>query len=82
MTATLLAGPGLSWVTSPSYTPGTLLFQLLRSINTWAWLIVILSSGISYLNRNSKVLRSANEAVLPFYVLQQPVIIVIAFYVV
>jgi glucan biosynthesis protein C len=82
MTVAFFAGPGLSWETSPSYTVGSLLYQLLRSINTWAWLIVIFSSGISYLNRNSRVLRSANEATLPFYVLHHPVIAVIAFYVV
>ncbi len=82
MTVATFAGPGLSWVISPSYTAGSLLYQLLRSINTWAWLIVILSSGISYLNRNSKGLGYANEAVLPCYVLQQSAIIVIAFYVV
>ena len=82
MTVATLAGLGLSWVAFPSYTPGSLLYQLLRSINAWAWLIVILSSGISYLNQNSRGLRYANEAVLPFYVLHHPAIIVIAFYVV
>jgi len=82
MAVAFLAGPGLSWETSPDYTLGSLLYQLLRSINTWAWLVVILASGISYLNRNSRVLHSANEATLPFYVLHHPVIAVIAFYVV
>lgn len=47
-----------------------------------AWLVFILSYGIRWLNRNSEVLGPANEAVLPFYVLQQPMIIGIAFYVV
>ncbi len=82
MGATYLAGPGLAWTFSPSYTVGSLLFQLLYSINTWAWLVFILACGMRWLNRNSNVLGPANEAVLPFYVLQQPVIIVIAFYVV
>jgi peptidoglycan/LPS O-acetylase OafA/YrhL len=80
--ATVLAGPGMAWEFSPSYTVGSLLYQLVYSINTWAWLVFILSSGIRWLNRSSAVLRSANEAVLPFYVLHQPVIVVIAFYVV
>ncbi len=31
-----LAGYGLTWETSPSYTVGSLLYQLLRSVNTWA----------------------------------------------
>ena len=80
--ATIFAGPGVAWEFSPSYTAGSLLYQLVYSINTWAWLVFVLSCGIRWLNRNSKVLGPANEAVLPFYVLQQPVIIVIAFYVV
>lgn len=80
--ATVLAGPGVAWEFSPSYTAGSLLYQLVYSINTWAWLVFVLSCGIRWLNRNSKVLGPANEAVLPFYVLQQPVIILIAFYVV
>jgi peptidoglycan/LPS O-acetylase OafA/YrhL len=80
--ATYLAGPGLTWQFSPSYTVGSLLYQLLYSINTWAWVVFILSCAMRWLNRNSTVLGPANEAVLPFYVLQQPVIIVIAFYVV
>jgi glucan biosynthesis protein C len=77
-----LAGPGVAWAFSPSYTAGSLLYQLVYSLNTWAWLVVILACGMRFLNRNSKVLGPANEAVLSFYVLHQPVIIVIAFYVV
>jgi peptidoglycan/LPS O-acetylase OafA/YrhL len=38
--------------------------------------------GIRWLNFNTKRLPEANEAVLPFYVLHQPLIILIAFYVV
>ena len=82
ITGAVLTGPGSAWEFSPSYTVGSLLYQLVYSINTWAWLVFVLSCGIRWLNRNSKVLGPANEAVLPFYVLQQPVIIVIAFYVV
>ncbi len=72
----------VSWEFSPSYTAGALLYQLLPSIYTWVWLVFVLSCGIRWLNFNKKRLPDANEAVLPFYVLQQPAIIVIAFYVV
>ncbi len=70
------------WAIPPGYTPIFLFYQLLFSIHTWAWLVFILSCGIRWLNFNTKRLPEANEAVLPFYVLQQPAIIVIAFYVV
>ena len=66
------------WDIPLGYTPIFLFFQLLFSIHTWAWLVFILSCGIRWLNRSSKVLHYAN-AVLPFYVLQQPAVIVIAF---
>lgn len=65
-----------------SYTPDALLFQLLLSIYAWAWIVFILSCGIRWLNFNTKRLSEANEAVLPFYVLHQPAIVVIAFFVV
>ncbi len=80
--ATYAAGYLQTWASSPSYTPGALLYQLLLSIYAWAWIVFVLSCGIRWLNFNTKRLPEANEAVLPFYVLQQPAIIVIAFYVV
>ncbi len=70
------------WDIPRGYTPIFLFYQLLFSIHTWAWLVFILSCGIHWLNFNTKRLPEANEAVLPFYVLSQPAIIVIAFYVV
>jgi peptidoglycan/LPS O-acetylase OafA/YrhL len=70
------------WDLPPGYTPVFLFYQLLLSIHTWAWLVFILSCGMRWLNFNTKRLPEANEAVLPFYVLSEPVIIVIAFYVV
>ena len=70
------------WAIPSGYIPIFLFFQLLFSIHTWAWLVFILSCGMRWLNFNKKRLPDANEAVLPFYVLSHPVIIVIAFYVV
>ena len=56
--------------------------SLLQSINTWAWLLAILGLGSRFLNRNNRFLSYSNEAVLPFYILHQTVIISIGFYVV
>ncbi len=56
--------------------------QLLHAITAWGWLLAILGLGYRFLNRSGKVLSYANEAVLPFYILHQTVIIVIGFYVV
>jgi surface polysaccharide O-acyltransferase-like enzyme len=48
----------------------------------WCWLLAVLGFGFQYLTRNKPFLRYANEAVLPFYILHQPVILCIAFFVV
>jgi hypothetical protein len=61
--------------------PGWLL-ALLRVFNAWAWLIAICGFGRRYLGFSSGFLKYANEAVLPFYILHQTVILTIGFYVV
>jgi peptidoglycan/LPS O-acetylase OafA/YrhL len=65
------------------YGTGTyILAQFAQSVNTWSWLLFILSMASKYLNGTNKFLIYANEAILPFYILHQTVIIVIGFYVV
>jgi glucan biosynthesis protein C len=48
----------------------------------WCWLLAILGFGFLHLNRNRPFLSYTNEAVLPFYILHQSVILPIAFFVV
>jgi len=67
---------------NPSYSLLSVGYQLLCSINTWAWLIFILGAGKKYMDKSSKALNYSNEAVLPFYILHQTVILIIGFYVV
>jgi glucans biosynthesis protein C len=43
-------------------------------------MIFILYFGMRFLNSRNNVIDYANEAVLPFYVLHHPIIVVIAFY--
>ena len=45
-------------------------------------MLAILGLGSRFLNRNNRFLSYANEAVLPFYILHQTIIITIGFYVV
>jgi len=68
--------PGLS------YSPASIGFRVVASFNTWFWLVAILGAGRRFLSFNRPILRYANEAVLPFYVLHQTVIIMIGYYVV
>ena len=54
----------------------------LRALMAWCWIIAILGFGSRYLNFNNKFLGYASEAVLPFYILHQTIIIIVGFYVV
>ncbi|MFC2033677.1 hypothetical protein ACFLUB_04105 [Chloroflexota bacterium] len=51
-------------------------------MNSWAWMLAFIGIATRFLNFNNKFLGYAGEAVLPFYVLHQTVIISIGFYVV
>jgi peptidoglycan/LPS O-acetylase OafA/YrhL len=55
-------------------------FSFLRAFNSWFWLIAILGFGSEHLNFNNRVLKYSGEAVLPFYILHQTVIIVIGYF--
>ena len=55
-------------------------FSFLRVLNSWLWLATILGFGKRYLNFHNKLLAEANQAVLPFYILHQTVIVIIAFF--
>ncbi len=48
----------------------------------WSWLLTIFGFSLERLNVNTPVLSYANEAVLPFYILHQTVMLTIGFYVV
>jgi glucan biosynthesis protein C len=74
------AGVLSSWDNITSYTLGYVLYQSLRSILTWSLMIFVLYFGMHLLNASNKVIDYANEAVLPFYILHHPVIVVIAFF--
>jgi glucans biosynthesis protein C len=55
--------------------------QFISALGTWCWLFTIIGFG-RFLNFNNKFLSYANEAVLPFYILHQTLIVSIGFYVV
>jgi peptidoglycan/LPS O-acetylase OafA/YrhL len=64
---------------------GTPRFVLLSSVfglSSWCWILAILGLGMQYLNINSRWLGYANEAVLPFYILHQSVLIYLGYFVV
>ena len=63
------------------FAPQGLGFRLVENLDGWVWIIAILGYGRQFLNVNNRVLRYANEAAYPFYILHQTVIVAIGFYV-
>ena len=62
--------------------PGTNpVYLLVRSINSWSWLLTFMGFAAHYLNFNSGFLKYANEAVLPFYIMHQTVIVIIGYFI-
>ena len=62
------------------YSSYSIPFSFLRALNVWLWLATILGFAKRYLNFATTWLASANQAVLPFYILHLPVIVIIAFF--
>lgn len=52
-----------------------------RGLNTWAWLMTFLGFASRHLNFSNGFLKYANEAVLPFYILHQTVIVAVGFFI-
>lgn len=65
--------------------PGTWQYYLVWSfvtLNAWFWVLTVLALGMRTLNFTNRTLEYTRQAVLPIFVIHQPVIIVIAFFVV
>jgi hypothetical protein len=55
---------------------------VLRGVLCWSWLIAICGFASRHLRFTSDFLRYANEAVLPFYILHQTIILTVGYYVI
>jgi len=69
-------------IEAPVRTARQVLIWSFVSANAWCWSAFLLFVGMRFLDFTNKWLIYAQEAVLPFFLLHQPVIIVIAYYVV
>lgn len=69
---------------SGGYRPGWLLvgFELARSLGTWGWVLFLAGIAMRYVDRPHPAITYGNEAILPFYVLHHPVVVILAFYIV
>jgi len=78
---TLALGEAETLLDTPS-APGFYLFWAFAVVDAWCWSLFMLSVGMRYLDFSNKWLQYGQEAVVPFYVFHQPIIMAIAFYVV
>ncbi|MHC4517262.1 MAG: acyltransferase family protein [Planctomycetota bacterium] len=58
------------------------LFNTTMSLVSWCWVVFVFSLGAKYLNRPSRMLAYSNEAVLPFYIFHQTVILCVGWFVI
>lgn len=54
----------------------------LRPLVGWSWVLALVGYGKKYLNCKHKALNYLNQAVYPFYILHQTVIVVLTYYIV
>jgi len=79
--ATVVIGEAETLFSNPG-NPGFYLFWACAVIDAWCWSVTMLYVGMRFLDFSNTWTRYGQEAILPFYVLHQPVIFAIAFYVV
>jgi glucan biosynthesis protein C len=58
-----------------------LINSLLSFFSAWCWLFAILGFGMQYLSFDRPGLRYANEAVLPFFILHQTVLLCVGYFI-
>jgi peptidoglycan/LPS O-acetylase OafA/YrhL len=60
----------------------TYFFLALYPLTAWFWVLALIGYGKKYINRKHRILNYVNEAVYPFYILHQTIIVILAYYVV
>jgi hypothetical protein len=65
---------------APPHTWLDILFWILISIDSWCWTLFFLIIGMRYLDATNTYLVYGQDAILPFFVFHQPIIIVLAYY--
>jgi len=73
---------GLGFKSGDPYSPVMILFACARCFIAWCWIIAFLGYARKFLSFSNKLLSYANEAVLPFYILHQTLIITVGYFVI
>jgi hypothetical protein len=56
--------------------------EVAGSLVTWSWIVFLMATAMRYFNTDSEYRQPLNEAVLPFYILHQTVLLLIGYIVV
>lgn len=67
------------WYLFPNFEGKFYISSLIRTVNMWSWILVLFGYAAVYLNKPSKLLAYCNEAVYPFYILHQSVMMVLCY---
>jgi len=62
--------------------PTFILLMSLASLLIWSYILAAFGYAMRYLTANTRLLSYANEAVLPFYILHQPVILILGSFII
>ena len=62
--------------------PSFVLVMSMANLLIWSYLLTAFGYGMRYLTYGNRMLAYANEAVLPFYILHQPVILILGYFII
>ena len=77
-----ILGLGYNYPGREDFSLKFLLFETCMSIGRWSWILFMLWVGNKWLNFSNRFLTYGNEAVLPFYILHQTVILCVGWFVI
>jgi hypothetical protein len=76
----IVAATGTLELEAPPRTALDALFWILIALDSWCWTLFFLFIGMRYLDYTDGYLEYGQNAILPFFVFHQPVIIVLAYF--
>ena len=75
-------GTGYNYPGGEPFSLNYVIFNLVVSLGNLCWVTFMLSLGVKYLNIKNRAVTYGNEAVLPFYILHEPVLLAVGWFVV
>ena len=72
---------GLWFISRFHWDPPFILDELIRIVTAWSCSVAAISYAAAGLNKNTQLRKPLNEAIYPFYLLHQPVIIILGYFV-